>query len=187
MLPTRLSSEQLAISFLFIAIAVLASLAPAQSDTWWLLREGGEILKRGSVSLVDLYSHTATGLFWPNHEWLTEVMFYGLHRLGGLPLVATFCASCIVATWAVSWRLTPGSFEVRFLLFAGAVALSASGWALRPQVLSMALFMLTVILCLERRDNWLPLVFVAWANLHGAVALGLVVVAASLAARTWSE
>ena len=186
MLPTRLSSEQLAIGLLFIAISVLACLAPAQGDTWWLLREGNEILRRGSVSLVDSYSHTATGLFWPNHEWLTEVIFYGLYRAGGMPLIAALCGLLIVTTWAISWRLTPGSFEVRFLLFAGAVALSASGWAIRPQVLSMALFLLTVMLCLQRREIWLPLVFVAWANLHGAVALGLVVVAASLVARTWS-
>ena len=187
MASLRLSSEQLAVSLLFIAIAGLAAIAPTQGDTWWLLREGGEILRRGSVSLVDNYSHTATGLFWPNHEWLTEVIFYGLHRLGGFALLAAFCAAMIVMTWAASWKLTPGAFEVRFLLFAGAVALSASGWAVRPQVLSMALFMLMIVLCLERRDAWLPVVVAVWANLHGAVALGLVVVAAALAARCWSE
>jgi NADH:ubiquinone oxidoreductase subunit 6 (subunit J) len=187
MLPTRLSSEQLAIGVLFAAVTVLACLAPAQSDTWWLLREGGEILRRGSVSLVDEYSHTAAGLFWPNHEWLTEVVLFMTHRVAGMPGVAALAAALIVSTWAASWRLTPGSFEVRFLLFAGAIALSASGWAIRPQIFSMALFLLTVHLCVNRHEIWLPLVFVAWANLHGAVALGLVVVAASVAARTWTD
>jgi hypothetical protein len=183
----RLSSDQLAVGLLFVTIGTLAALAPAQGDTWWLIREGREILLRGSVSLVDTYSHTADGLFWPNHEWLTEVVFFAAHRVGGMPLIAAICAATILLTWGTSWRLTPGRFEVRFLLFAGAVALSASGWAIRPQIFSMALFLLTVVLCLERRDAWLPPLFVVWANLHGAVALGLVVVAADAAARTWAE
>jgi hypothetical protein len=185
-MPLRLSSDQLAIGLLFVAIGTLAALAPAQSDTWWLIREGQEILARGSISLVDDYSHTARGLFWPNHEWLTEVMFFAAYRAGGMPLITALCALTIVLTWAMSWRLTPGRFEVRFLLFAGAVGLSASGWAVRPQVFSMAAFLLTLVLCLERRERWLPLVFVVWANMHGAVALGLVVIAADLVARTWS-
>ena len=67
-MPLRLSSDQMAIGLLFIALATLAAFAPAQGDTWWLIREGQEIVQRGSVSLVDDYSHTAAGLFWPNHE-----------------------------------------------------------------------------------------------------------------------
>ena len=79
----RLRSEQLAIGFLLTAMGVLAALAPVQSDTWWLLRAGEDIWQSGSVPLIDTYSHTAAGRYWWNHEWLTEIVFYGAHRTGG--------------------------------------------------------------------------------------------------------
>jgi hypothetical protein len=46
----------------------------------------------------------------------------------------------------------------------------------------MALFMLTCALLLANRIRWLPLIFLVWTNLHGAVALGLAAVIAALGA-----
>ena len=71
----KVRSETLAAGLLGIAAGVLACLAPAQSDTWWLLRAGQDIVRTRAIPLVDTYSHTAAGLYWPNHEWLTEVLF----------------------------------------------------------------------------------------------------------------
>jgi hypothetical protein len=178
----HLSSERLAIALLFIAIAVLAACAPAQSDTWWLLRAGQDIWRTGSVPLHDTYSYTAAGQPWPNHEWLTEILFYGLYTVGGLPFLAALCASAIVTTWALSWRLGRGAFEVQFVLFAASLGSCAPAWALRPQVFSMLAFAATCALLLSDRLLWLPLLFLVWVNMHGAVALGLVAVAAAAAA-----
>jgi hypothetical protein len=179
---TGVSSERLAIGVLFVAIATLGCLMPAQSDTWWLLRAGGDIWRTGSVALEDSYSHTAAGLFWPNHEWLTEVVFYAAHRIGGLPLLAGVAAAAVLAAWGICWRLTPGTFEARFLLFAACVPTSAGAWALRPQVFTLLLFATTCALLAAGRLRWLPVLFVLWTNLHGAVALGVVAVVAALAA-----
>src|SRR5579863_5494245 len=113
------SSERLAVGLIFVVIGVLACLAPAQSDTWWLLRAGQDIWHAKAIALTDPYSSTASGLFWPNHEWLTEVIFYAAHTLGSMPALSALCAGTILATWAASWRMSRGTFEVRFLLFAG--------------------------------------------------------------------
>jgi hypothetical protein len=180
----RCSSEHLATGLLFLAVALLACLSPTQSDTWWHLRAGRDIVSTGTLSLHDTYSHTAAGGFWPNHEWLTELLFYGLYQLGGLPLLTLLCAGAIVTAWALSWRLAAGSFEVRFVLFTVALASATTHWAVRPQVLSMALLTATVSLLVNGRYRWLPLLFVVWTNLHGAVALGVVVVLAALVAST---
>ena len=53
--------------------------------------------------------------------------------------------------------------------------------ALRPQIVSLALLAVVVTLIARERYRWLPALFVAWANLHGAVALGLAVPAATAA------
>jgi hypothetical protein len=58
------------------------------------------------------------------------------------------------------------------LLGAGAILTSPS-WSLRPQVFSLALLAITMWIIVRRRWVWaLPPLFVLWANLHGAVALG---------------
>src|SRR5687768_14852177 len=98
-LPTSLSSEQTTVGLLFVCLTGLAAMVKAQSDTWWQLRSGGDIWKHRSVSFVDTYSHTANGLYWPNHEWLTEVLFFGAHSIGGMPLLATVCAAAIVTAY----------------------------------------------------------------------------------------
>ena len=58
--------------------------------------------------LTDTYSHTAAGAFWPNHEWLSQVIFYGLYRLGGLPLLSLFAAALIVTAWIITWHVAGG-------------------------------------------------------------------------------
>ena len=181
----RLRSENLAVGLLFVAVAVVACLAPAQSDTWWLVRAGQDIWTDRAIPLIETYSFTAAGRFWWNHEWLSEAAFYAAFRAGGLPLLTALCASAIVTTWALCWRMTRGAFEWRFTLVAGCVAAAAGSWALRPQVLSMLLFMLVCrILADGRRLIWIPVLVALWINLHGAAVLGLVAIAGAGAAAT---
>ena len=83
------TSERLTVGLLFVVVVTLAFLAPAQNDTWWHLRGGLDIWRTHAVSLRDTYSHTAAGGFWPNHEWLTEAVFYAVYRAGGMPLLTS--------------------------------------------------------------------------------------------------
>ncbi len=178
----RLTSDQLAGGMVLVAIAVLACLAPAQGDTWWLLRAGRDLFSTGQIPMVESYSHTAAGRHWANHEWLTEAVFYALYRLGGMPLLAGACAAAATAAWALSYSLTRGAFEVRFIALLGAVIPAAMSFALRPQMLSMFCFAATSALLVRNRLRWIPAIVIVWANLHGAVALGLVSVGGAWAA-----
>lgn len=179
---SHLSSHELAVGLLFVAVAALACLAKAQSDTFWQLRSGLDIWHTRSIAFADPYSYTAVGLHWPNHEWLTEVLFALAHIVGGMPLVTAFCALVITAAYALSWRLTSGGFELAFGLFALAIVDTAGAWSLRPQVVTLACFMATCTLLVRDRLIWLPPLFVLWANLHAGVALGLAAIASVLIA-----
>ena len=183
----RASSDALAIGFVFVGIATLACLSPVQSDTWWLLRAGQDIWLQHHIPLTDSYSHTAAGLYWPNHEWLAEALFYGAYVLGGFPLLTLGCAAAIVGAWTLSWRLTSGVFETRFLLFAGAIVSATSAWAVRPQAFTLFMFTLLCALLVWRSYRWVPVLFLVWANLHGAVALGFLAVGAAGLARVIEE
>jgi hypothetical protein len=134
------------------------------------------------ILLRDTFSHTVYGAFWPNHEWLSQVLFYGLYAAGGILLVTIVSATAVIGAWLLVWRLTPGSTRFRFLLTSLAVVSASTIWGPRPQVLSLLLLSLTMWLLCGRRYVWLPMVFLLWANLHGAVVMGVLVLAAALVA-----
>ena len=178
-----LQRDRFPIALLLLAVMFAACLMPAQSDTWWQLRTGQEMWRSGSIMLHDEFTHTVTGQRWPNHEWLSQIVFYAVHTLGGMPLLTFVCALSITAAWAIAASLTVGPPLVRVALLGGGMVMSAGGWTLRPQVLTMALFAATLWILVRRRAVWmLPLLFLLWANLHGAVALGGVLMIAAVAA-----
>jgi hypothetical protein len=78
--------DQLAVAALFVVLFARACHAPAQNDTWWHLRAGQDIW-RGLLPTVERWSFTARGHAWPDHEWLSEVLFDAVHRIGGMPLL----------------------------------------------------------------------------------------------------
>lgn len=161
-------------------VALASALSPMQNDTWWHLRAGADMWASRRVLLTDIYSHTANGAFWPNHEWLSDVVFYGLYRAGGLPLVSLSAAAVIVAAWGITWRLTAGSPLRRFLMIAPVLVPASLHWEPRPHAFSLLLLMTIVLLILNRSYLWLPLVFWVWANCHGGVLLGFVILVAAL-------
>ena len=179
----RLTFERLATALLFLAVAAGACFSPAQSDTWWQLRTGEAIWHTGTVDLSDRFSHTVAGSYWPNHEWLSQVLFYGSYRTGGLPLLTALTASVIVGAWLLIWRLTPGHFPRKHLLLALALVPSSMAWSLRPQVFTFFLIAATAYLVTRRRYLLLPPLFLLWANLHGGVMLGFVILAGGTLAR----
>src|SRR5829696_1918290 len=178
----RFTFDRLRTTLLFVAIATAACLMPAQHDTWWLLRADQDMWASRHVLLTDTYSHTVFGAAWPNHEWLSQLLFYAFYAVGGLPLLTLASAAVVTAAWAVVWAETRGPARSKFLMTAFVLATATTTWSLRAQVLSLLLVVSTVTLLRRRRYVWLPLLFWVWANLHGAVLLGVLLLAASLCA-----
>jgi hypothetical protein len=179
--------ERLAVYLLFLAIAGAAAVMPAQSDTFWQLRAGAETVASGRVQLTDTLTHTVRGRAWPNHEWASETAFYLLHRAGGFPLLTLVLAVLVTCAWWNDWRLMVGSTLSRVVLVAVFTVSSARLWSLRPQVVSLCLLVFAVRLMVARREWWLPVLFLAWANLHGGAVLGICAIAGAAIARAIVE
>ena len=176
----RFTFDRLLATLLFLAIAVAAALMPAQNDTFWQMRAGRDIWQSGHVLLRDTFSHTVYGARWPNHEWLSQAVLYALYAVGGLPLVTLACAAVVALAWRIVWSETPAAPRVKFLLVASVVVAACGVWSPRPQIFSLLLVTLTLRLLRRRRYAFLPLVFLLWANLHGAVVMGAWVLVAAL-------
>jgi hypothetical protein len=183
----RLTFDRFAPALFFVAIGLAACLMPAQNDTWWHLRAGMEIVETGTIPLRDSFSHTVNGGYWPDHEWLSQVIFYTVFWIGGLPLLTAFAAGVVTITWFIVWRLIPGRPMVRLGLAALALVPVATEWSLRPQIFTLLCLALTARLLVRRSYSPLVPLFLLWANLHGGVMLGVILVTAAAAAAVVAE
>jgi len=178
-----LAFDEMAVGLLFIAVAVLALFTPAQPDTFWHLRAGADIWRSGHVPRVDLYSHTAYGTPWPDHEWLSQLLMYAAYRAGrGMPGLELGAAVLILAAAATVYKLMVGPRLTRFVLLTIGLSVASCAWSLRPQILTLFLLAFLVWLLVHEHHLLIPPYFLFWANAHGGVALGGVVLAACTAA-----
>jgi hypothetical protein len=167
-----LTFSQLTAGLLFGALAACACLMPAHSDTYWHLRAGEDIWRTLHVPSVDSYSYTAAGRVWPDHEWLWQALSYGLYRMGGMRLLVAGGAVVVMGAVTILYRLMVGAGSTRLLIMVLALPLASCLWVLRPQIVTL-LMMSVMLWCLaHERYAILPALFTVWANAHGAVAMG---------------
>jgi hypothetical protein len=182
-----ISFADLALGVAFVVFAARALLMPARADTYWHLRVGADVLRLHAVPRVELYSFTAAGHPWREHEWLWDPISYLCYRLGGMPLYTVCGAALVTAALVLVYRLMKGPVWTRLLLMTTQLVLVAPLWVLRPQLFTLLAVPLLVT-WLARGRHWpIPPLFALWANVHGAVALGGVVlgVATALALLRW--
>ena len=170
---TTLTFDRLATALFFIVVATVACLMPIQNDTWWQLRAGQEFWQTGSVPLEETYSHTANGRFWMNHEWLSEAIFYAVYRAGGLPLLIMLAVVAATVSVGITWSLMRGPTLIRLALAGLTLGVTSIAWTPRPHVFTLLLVAVTTAGLVARRQWWLPVVFLVWANLHGGFTLGV--------------
>ncbi len=169
-------------AFLAVVLPTLGALiASLQSvDLAYQLRAGAEILATRAVPAVDSWTFTAAGLPWTDQQWGAQVLFSAVFQLGGwtgLVLLRAFLVAVIFGClFEIGRRRGLGMRRAAWLTLA-AFVLSAVALALRPQLIGMALFAIVLLLVADRRAHpgrlWaVPIVVLAWANVHGSFFLG---------------
>jgi hypothetical protein len=153
------------------------------ADSWLNLLGGREIMQHG-LPHHDALAVVSHGSEWIDQQWLANLAFYGLYRVGGMPLVAHVNTLFFVASVAVA-------FVIARRRGASAVAVGVCGLPLllmaysfvRAEVLVQPLFVLMMALLSAESRRPTARVFLAfpilviWANLHGSVLIGAALVA----------
>jgi hypothetical protein len=156
------------------------------------LRTGEIILATHHVPRTDPLSFTYAGKPWVDYEWAFEATLGELNRAGGLALVAAFCTAIFAATMLGVYRtlVQSGVSLVAGVLVTGIVFLTLHlHYSVRPLLFTYLFFALVVEVWFRRvqplRRDWilLPLVFVAWANLHAGWAAALAFLALAISGR----
>jgi hypothetical protein len=159
-------------------------------DLWWHIKTGELILSTHHWATTDPYSYTAKGMPWVSCEWLGDVIFAAVYRIGGLRglevLLVVLGSAVILALYAFA-TLRSGNSKAGFVAAAVLLTLANGSFNLRPQMIGY-LFLILTLITLERfrqgkqRAVWiLPVLFMIWINSHGSWIVGLGVVALYIA------
>jgi hypothetical protein len=185
------SLYQVALAAVLGAVLVVALAPRLDTDFWWHLKVGQYISVHHVVPAHDFMSFTLAGHAWTDHEWLAELLLYGLFRIAGLWGPITFFAVVILATFSLVYLRMAQQRVNRVLalfLVAAAFIASSASWGPRIQMMTL-LFLAAYAAILERYDQTrnrrllllFPVIMLLWTNVHGGFVLGLVVLIITLA------
>ncbi len=175
---------------LLLGAALLAhSGAIANNDYGLHLRIGEEIADEGPPR-IDRHSHTAPGTEYPDHEWLIQLAFYGVHRVGGDGGMVVLRALLIGIVLALVLFGARGELSVRLACVGVVFLLGLNHGQMRPHLVGWVLAALLAFLiepggrwagsyselggAKARRRLWaVPPLLLVWGNCHGSVLLGV--------------
>jgi tetratricopeptide (TPR) repeat protein len=170
-------------------LGLLAVRQVGSLDIGFHLKAGEFILERHDWPRTDPFTYTLHDHLYIDTSWGYQVLVAAVHRLGGARGIVLFHAAVVLAVFLLLYRtarlrpVDPSLLVVLFLV--GGLACEVRFEA-RPEVLSW-LLLAAVLHVLERRacglaaPLWLlPLLHLAWANLHSLFVLGWIAMAAYL-------
>ena len=165
--------------------ALLAGLRTVHDfDLGWQMATGRWILQHHQVPYVDVLSYTAAGEPW-TYPIGAGLIFYVAYLVGGYGLISWISAVACAGT--VALLLRRGS-AVSAAIAIVAVPLIAYRTGARADTFTVVLFAAFLSLLWENYQTgrarlwWLPLLMLAWVNLHFGFAAGLALVAAYVGA-----
>jgi hypothetical protein len=188
----NIRSVALTLDHVWLAVALIPlALRPLLTpilpfDFWWHLATGRAIVARGDIPIADSFSYTRFGQPFFNQGWLAELLMYGLHQAGGIPLILIVQSLVITLAYGMLLRLCVlRTRRLRFsvvLLLLTTLPLSFNNWVVRPQSYTFPIFVGFLTILTEYRLGrgnrlWLlPLLMALWVNMHGAFVLGLALI-----------
>jgi hypothetical protein len=184
-LPT-LDATNLAVALLYVGLFARGLIQFTDPDYGWHVTTGRLIVENGAIPRLDPFTFTSADKHWVTHEWLAEVIMYGVQSLAGYGANVLLFTGMAVAALAIVHRTALSLGAPRWsttLLVSLAALMSLSYWTVRPQVFTWLLFAVFLAVLVghrrgARRQIWLlPPLMLLWTNLHlgHAIGLGMVV------------
>lgn len=182
---TSLTLKRTLVMAVFLLIAAMVTRPQvADPDVYWHIRSGQVMLENRAIIDGDVFSHTMTGVLRPHHEWLSEVLIGAIYQaFGHYGITALASVLTLTALWLI-YRLLDGALTVRLILLLVAAHVSLTTAMSRP-LAWMLIFMVVLTGMVLRKGpspRWIPLIMLAWGNLHGGWSGGVIVLGAAVAA-----
>jgi pentatricopeptide repeat protein len=165
-------------------------------DVGYHIRTGAYILEHHHIPTTNFFSYTTPGEKWPIQQWWPGIFYNRVYHFGGVAALisvkAGIAALLMMVILGAARRFSgPGSWWPFWLVTIGALIARVRFFE-RPDLISALIFALVFYLDLrfdkDRRWQWiaLPLLMGFWANTHGGLVYGAVLLCVTSAAE-WVE
>ena len=177
--------------------AILAGFAPLElvQDSWLTLVGGREVAAHG-IPHHETLTLMAHGVHWVDQQWLAQLAFYEMVRLGGLRLAVLLHVLLLLSAFALvlaAARRRGATANAVFWIGLVCVFLAPWGWQMRAQSFAFPLYAGTLWLLIadsrapSRRVLAVLPLLALWGNLHGSVVLGAALAALRGATIFWER
>jgi hypothetical protein len=179
-IPSTHGAERLVVVLTFVAVLALVIFPVSNFDLFWHISNGRAMLEEGRIINEEIFSYTAAGKKFHNHEWLSQIMLHLIHdRAGASGLIAlkTLVAMAVAMLLYRTARMA-GADRLSACMLLGLVFLSSyKRYMVRPQLFSFLFISLLGYLLFGVRagrlnPRWLlsvPAIMVLWDLMHGAI------------------
>lgn len=182
---------------LILSILTLILVIPTDPDFWWHLKMGENIAREG-ISCQDKFTFTFPNYCWPDYEWVTNLIIFGLYRIGGLFPISLLFSVLIFFAFFISGKINLVRIEnsykesknnffstmnIRLFFVIVGILVSFVILGVRVQVLTILGLSLTYFILIRFANEstklvyLLPVIFLVWANSHAGFLVGLVLIA----------
>jgi len=165
-------------NLLFLSVFIINSFIMTDADFGWALRLGEDILRTG-IPMTDPYSYSMPSHLFVDHEWLAHSAGYLLYSIHPLVLYLGYGILLLLAV-RIATKSQNKLWQLINTLLVAAVLLPS--FIPKPHIISLLFVVLLMKMLQERKySNYIPLLFIVWANLHGGFLYGLGVLTLYLA------
>jgi hypothetical protein len=170
---------------LLLAIAATLPASPADPDLFARVALGRLAQTTGTVPTVDPFAFSPKLPMWIDHEWLSGVVFWNIVSLWGdaglIALKVALICLTTVFVFAAARIASPGIHpSLFFLVLCLAQGIYSWGSTIRCQTFTYLFlaYQFFALVVHRQRNNPryllpIPLIAIAWVNLHGGYALGM--------------
>ena len=167
------------ICFIVLIISLslfLSSFSSIESDYLWHIKVGEYMFHHGILK-KDVFSWALMNKYWMSHEWLFEMMIYGMRKIFGEYHLFLYSFISLVSLFFLLFLPNRDNFmknipySLIWVLFSFVLCVNIQG---RPHLLSYSFLAVTIYFCMRLYENkedkmiyFLPLLGILWSNFHG--------------------
>lgn len=179
---------------LFLCAVFLVIFPVRDYDTFWHVANGRAMVNGLRIVNEEIFSYSANGTPFVNHNWLAQVIIYLFFVIAGFPGLVLFKVLLMSLIFWILYRVCRSLGADRLLssfLCFWTILAGISRFTVRPQLFSYLGLVLLVHILFGYRSGalgrrvlcWLPPLMILWDVLHGSI-YGLIFLGAFLAAES---
>lgn len=186
--------EYYPLALLLIATAILIFFPVFTFDLYWHMANGRAMLETGTIISTEIFSFTANGTSFNNHEWLSQIIFYLFYLAGGAGGLMGLKMLLLLAVVSILFyisRFRGADISVAALVIVAFVMASLFRLTVRPHLFSFLLLSVFLLLLYGYKNEkfgpkalyLIPPLVIVWDFLHGAV-YGMILLGAFTSSET---